>query len=36
MNLEILPPAVAIPVVLAAMTAMPIAMFAIFKKNRWL
>ena len=36
MNLEILPPKVAIPVVLAAMVAMPVAMFAVFKRNRWL
>ncbi len=36
MNLEILPPKVAIPVVLVAMAAMPIAMFVVFKRNRWL
>jgi len=36
MNLEILPPAVAIPLVLAAMIALPIAMFAFFRWKRWL
>jgi magnesium transporter len=36
MNLEILPPKVAIPLVLAAMFAMPVAMFVVFKRNRWL
>jgi len=36
MNLEILPARVAIPVVLAAMVAMPVAMFAVFKRNRWI
>jgi magnesium transporter len=36
MNLEILPPRVAIPVVLAAMVALPTAMFWVFKRQRWL
>ena len=36
MNLEILPPRLAVPVVLTAMAAMPIAMWVIFKRNRWL
>jgi hypothetical protein len=27
---------VAIPLVLAVMASMPVAMFALFKKNRWL
>jgi magnesium transporter len=36
MNLDILPPRVAIPLVLAVMASMPVAMFALFKKNRWL
>jgi magnesium transporter len=36
MNLEILPPKLAIPVVLTAMAGMPIAMWVIFKRNRWL
>jgi magnesium transporter len=36
MNLEILPAGVAIPVVLAAMAGMPLAMWAIFKRNRWI
>jgi magnesium transporter len=36
MNLEILPPKVAIPVVLGAMAALPVAMFLTFKRKRWL
>jgi magnesium transporter len=36
MNLEILPAKVAIPVVLAAMAAIPSAMFFVFKRKRWL
>jgi magnesium transporter len=36
MNLQILPPAVAVPVVLAAMVTMPAVMFVVFKRNRWL
>jgi magnesium transporter len=36
MNLEILPPAVAIPLVIVAMIATPAAMFAVFKRNHWL
>jgi magnesium transporter len=36
MNLEILPPAIAIPVVLGAMAAIPTAMFWVFKRKRWL
>jgi magnesium transporter len=36
MNLEILPSKVAIPIVLAAMTVVPPAMFWLFKRNRWL
>jgi magnesium transporter len=36
MNLEILPPRFAIPVVLAAMVAMPVGMWALFKRNRWI
>jgi magnesium transporter len=36
MNLEILPPHVAIPLVLAAMVGMPLAMFLFFRWRRWL
>ncbi len=36
MNLEILPPKVAIPLVLAGLLALPAAMWALFKRNRWL
>jgi magnesium transporter len=36
MNLEILPSAVAVPVVLVAMAAIPTAMFLMFKRKRWL
>jgi magnesium transporter len=36
MNLEILPPALAIPVVLGAMVAMPATMWAVFKHKGWL
>jgi magnesium transporter len=36
MNLEILSPRVAIPLVLAAMVALPGAMFWVFKRQRWL
>jgi magnesium transporter len=36
MNLEILPPAVAVPLVLVAMAAIPTAMFLMFKRKRWL
>jgi magnesium transporter len=36
MNLEILPPAIAIPVVLTAMAALPTVMFFVFKSKRWL
>jgi magnesium transporter len=36
MNLEILPPRVAIPLVLAAMVLFPAGMWAFFRKKRWL
>ena len=36
MNLEILPSAVAVPVVLVAMAAIPTGMFLMFKRKRWL
>jgi magnesium transporter len=36
MNLEILHPAAAVPVVLVAMVAMPVAMYWVFKKKHWL
>jgi magnesium transporter len=36
MNLEILHPHIAIPLVLAAMVALPTAMFWVFKRQRWL
>lgn len=36
MNLEVLPPAVAVPVVLAAMATVPTVMFWLFKKKGWL
>jgi magnesium transporter len=36
MNLEILPPSVAIPLVLAAMAGMPVAMFLFFRWRRWI
>jgi magnesium transporter len=36
MNLEILPAKAAIPLVLAALTIVPPAMFWLFKRNRWL
>jgi magnesium transporter len=36
MNLEILHPKVAVPVVLAAMAAIPSFMFWVFKKKHWL
>ena len=36
MNLEILPPRVAIPMVLASMVAMPVVMFGVFRRKRWL
>lgn len=36
MNLEILPPSVAIPLVLVAMIAMPAAMFFVFRRQRWI
>jgi magnesium transporter len=35
MNLEILPPKVAIPVVLAAIVILPAAMWAFFRGRRW-
>jgi magnesium transporter len=36
MNLEILHPRAAVPLVLAAMVAMPTGMFWVFKKKGWL
>ena len=36
MNLQIVPPHLAIPLVLASMAAMPVGMWAIFKRKRWL
>jgi magnesium transporter len=36
MNLEIVPPGVAIPLVMGALAALPTAMFWIFKRKRWL
>jgi magnesium transporter len=36
MNLEILPPKLAIPLVVTAMAAMPIAMFVVFRRKRWI
>lgn len=36
MNLEILPPAVAIPLVLASMAAMPVGMIWLFRRNGWI
>jgi len=36
MNLEILSPKVAVPLVIVAMIAMPATMFWVFKKKRWL
>jgi magnesium transporter len=36
MNLEILPPKLAIPLVLASMIAMPVVMFAVFRRKRWI
>ena len=35
MNLEILHPHAAIPLVLTAMIAVPAAMYAIFKRKHW-
>ena len=36
MNLEILPAAVAVPVVVAAMVAVPVGMYLFFRKQGWL
>jgi magnesium transporter len=36
MNLEILHPHLAIPVVLTAMLGMPVAMFVVFRRKRWI
>jgi magnesium transporter len=36
MNLEILPPRVAIPLVLALVAIMPVAMWAFFRRERWI
>ncbi len=36
MNLEILPPAVAVPLVVAAVVALPLAMFLFFRRRGWL
>jgi hypothetical protein len=36
MNLEILPPAVAVPLVVTAMVAVPAAMYLVFRKHGWL
>ncbi len=36
MNLQIVDPRIAVPLVLAAMVAMPFAMFWVFKRKRWL
>ncbi len=36
MNLEILPPKIAVPIVIAALVAMPTAMFFVFRRKRWL
>lgn len=36
MNLDILPPRVAVPLVLLSMVAMPVAMYAVFRRKRWL
>lgn len=36
MNLEILPPRAAVPLVLAALVAMPLGMWLFFRKKRWI
>lgn len=36
MNLEILPPRLAIPLVLASMAGLPVGMWLVFRKKRWL
>jgi magnesium transporter len=36
MNLDILPPAVAVPLVFASMVAMPVGMWLFFRRKRWI
>jgi len=36
MNLEIIPPKVAVPVVVVAMMGLPVALYTFFRKRRWL
>jgi len=35
MNLEILPPRIAVPLVLAIVTTMPLVLWAFFRRKRW-